>query len=200
MHLQVLNGSGVTGVAGTTASALTAKGFTVTGTGPAANYNFTSSVIQYSSAAQLPEVNTLRAEIGSVVVQQDTALGAGSLNLIVGSSFKGLATAKGPGPKSSAKALSNLAKSYGGITASTNICQDSAAFAGPDIAAARGLNQASGGLNGAGAGQAGLGWARPPCGGGPPGASSSERPAGWARRAPSWDTTSQAHRPSGYMK
>ena len=53
-------------------------------------------------------------------------------NLIVGSSFKGLATAKGPGPKSSAKALSNLAKSYGGITASTNICQDSAAFAGPD--------------------------------------------------------------------
>ena len=132
MHLQVLNGSGLAGVAGTTASALTAKGFSVTGTGPAANYNFTSSVIQYSSAAQLPEVNTLKAEIGSVVVQQDTALGAGSLNLIVGSSFKGLATAKGPGPKSSAKALSNLAKSYGGITASTNICQDSAAFAGPD--------------------------------------------------------------------
>jgi LCP family protein required for cell wall assembly len=132
VHVQVLNGSGVTGVAGTTASALTAKGFTVTGTGPAANYNFTSSVIQYSSAAQLPEVSTLKAEIGSVVVQQDTALGAGSLNLIVGSSFKGLGTAKGPGSKSSAKTLGNLAKNYNGITASTNICKDSAAFAGPD--------------------------------------------------------------------
>jgi hypothetical protein len=132
VHLQVLNGSGVTGVAGTTASALTAKGFTVTGTGPAANYSFTSSVIQYSSAAQLPEVNTLKSEIGSVVVQKDPALGAGSLNLIVGSSFKGVTTATGPGSKASAKTLGNLAKSYGGITASTNICKDSAAFAGPD--------------------------------------------------------------------
>jgi LCP family protein required for cell wall assembly len=132
VHVQVLNGSGLSGVAGTTASALTAKGFAVTGTGPAANYNFTSSVIQYSSAAQLPEVNTLKALVGPVVVQQDTALGTGSLNLIVGSSFTGLSTAKASGSKSSAKTLGNLAKSYGGITASTNICKDSAAFTGPD--------------------------------------------------------------------
>jgi LCP family protein required for cell wall assembly len=134
VHVQVLNGSGVQGVAGTTASALTAKGFAVTGTGPAANYGFTSSVIQYSSAAQLPEVNTLKALVGPVVVQRDTALGTGSLNLIVGSSFTGLSTARatGSGSKSPAKALGNLAKSYGGITASTNICKDSAAFAGPD--------------------------------------------------------------------
>jgi LCP family protein required for cell wall assembly len=134
VHVQVLNGSGLQGVAGTTASALTAKGFAVTGTGPAANYNFTSSVIQYSSAAQLPQVNTLKALIGPVTVQQDTALGTGSLNLIVGSSFNGLSTAKAAGSKSSAKTLGNLAKSYGGITASTNICRDSAAFAGPDNA------------------------------------------------------------------
>jgi hypothetical protein len=132
VHVQVLNGSGVQGVAGTTASALTTKGFAVTGTGPAANYNFTSSVIQYSSVAQLPQVNTLKALIGPVSVQQDTALATGSLNLIVGSSFNGLSTAKAAGSKSSAKTLGNLAKSYGGITASTNICQDSAAFAGPD--------------------------------------------------------------------
>ncbi len=132
VNVQVLNGSGVSGIAGTTATALTAKGFTVTGTGPAANYGFTSSVIQYSSAAQLPEVNTLKAQIGSVVVQQDAALGTGSLNLILGSSFHGLGAAKSTGGKSSAKTLGNLAKSYGGITANTNICQDSAAFAGPD--------------------------------------------------------------------
>ena len=134
VHVQVLNGSGIQGVAGTTASALTAKGFAVTGTGPAANYDFTSSVIQYSSAAQLPEVNTLKALIGPVVVQHDTALGTGSLNLIVGSSFNGLSAAKAPGAgsKSPARALGNLAKSYGGITASANICKDSAAFAGPD--------------------------------------------------------------------
>ena len=128
----MLNGSGVNGIAGTTGSALTAKGFTVTGTGPASNYNYTSSIIQYSSAAQLPEVNTLKAELSSVVVQQDTALGTGSINLILGSSFTGLTTSKGATGKSSVKTLGNLAKSYGGITANANICKDSAAFAGPD--------------------------------------------------------------------
>ncbi len=132
VQVQVLNGSGVPHVAGTTATALTAKGFTVTGTGPAANYGYTSSVIQYSSAAQLPEVNTLKTLVGPVAVQQDTALGSGSLNLILGSSFNGLGAPKSTGGKASAKSLGNLAKSYGGITASTNICKDSAAFAGPD--------------------------------------------------------------------
>ena len=68
------------------------------------------------------------------MVQQDTALGTGSLNLILGSSFQGLGAAQGTGGKSSAKTLGNLAKNYGGITASTNICKDSAAFAGPDNA------------------------------------------------------------------
>ena len=135
VHVQVLNGSGVNGIAGTTAAALTAKAFSVTGTGPAANYGYTSSVIQYSSASQLPEVNTLKAVIGgSVTAQQDTAAGAGSLNLILGSSFSGLSsgTGTGTGSRSSARTLGNLAQSYGGITASTNICSDSAAFTGPD--------------------------------------------------------------------
>jgi LCP family protein required for cell wall assembly len=131
VSVEVLNGSGVNGVAGSAATALTAKGFTVTGTGPAANYSYTSTTIQYSSAAQLPEVNTLKAALGSAVVQKDTALGAGSINLILGSNYRGLSTGKSAG-KASAKTLSNLAKSYGGITASTNICKDSAAFAGPD--------------------------------------------------------------------
>jgi LCP family protein required for cell wall assembly len=133
VSVEVLNGSGENGVAGAAATALTAKGFVVTGTGPAANYNYTATTIQYSSAAQLPEVNTLKAALGSAVVQQDTALGAGSINLILGSNYHGLSAAKS-GAKSSAKTLSNLAKSYGGITANTNICKDSAAFSGPDNA------------------------------------------------------------------
>jgi len=134
VSVQVLNGSGVTGIAGSTATALTAKGFKVTGTGPAANYAFTSNVIEYSSAAQLPEVNTLKALFSSVAVKQDAALGTNSLTLILGSSFKGLGTGSGTGSgtKSASQKLGNLAKSYGGISASTNICSDSAAFAGPD--------------------------------------------------------------------
>jgi LCP family protein required for cell wall assembly len=131
ISVQVLNGSGVNGVAGSAATALEAKGFTVTGTGPAANYSYTSTTIQYSSAAQLPEVDTLKAALGPVVAQKDAALGAGSINLILGSSYHGLSTGKGAA-RSSVKTLSNLAKSYGGITANANICKDSAAFAGPD--------------------------------------------------------------------
>jgi hypothetical protein len=69
---------------------------------------------------------------GSVMAQQDTAVGAGAPNLILGSSFNGLSSGGGTGAKSSVKTLGNLAKSYGGITANTNICRDSAAFAGPD--------------------------------------------------------------------
>ena len=133
VNVDVLNGSGVTGIAGSTASALTAKGFKVTGTGPAPNYAFTSNVIEYASAAQLPEVNTLKALFGSVAVKQDAALSANSLTLILGSSFKGLSTASGSGSaKSASQKLDNLAKSYGGITANTNICSDAAAFEGPD--------------------------------------------------------------------
>ncbi len=178
VHVEVLNGSGVNGIAGTTAAALTAKGFSVTGTGPAANYGFTSSVIQYSSASQLPEVNTLKAVIGGpVTAQQGTAMGAGSLSLILGSGFSGLTSGTGAGTKASARALGNLAKSYGGITASTNICSDSAAFAGPDSPAAGRLKPATGAETGrpnraaapggragtgAGRGYAVLGWATPP--------------------------------------
>jgi peptidoglycan hydrolase-like protein with peptidoglycan-binding domain len=133
VSVNVLNGSGVTGIAGSTAAALTAKGFKVTGTGPAPNYAFTSNVIEYSAAAQLPEVNTLKALFSSVAVKQDAALGTNSITLILGSSFKGLSTSSGSGSaKSASQKLNSLAKSYGGITANTNICSDSAAFAGPD--------------------------------------------------------------------
>ncbi len=133
VNVEVLNGSGVQGIAGTTASALTAKGFKVAGTGPAPNYAFTSNVIEYSSAAQLPAVNTLKTLFSSVAVKQDAALTSNSLTLILGSSFQGLSAAASSGStKSASQKLNSLAKSYGGITANTNICSDSAAFAGPD--------------------------------------------------------------------
>jgi len=134
VSVNVLNGSGITGIAGSTASALTAKGFKVASTGPAPNYNFTSNVIEYTSAAQLPEVNTLKALFGSVAVKQNAALNSKSLTLILGSSFKGLSTASGSSTsgQSASQKLNSLAKSYGGITANTNICSDAAAFEGPD--------------------------------------------------------------------
>ncbi len=129
VNVQVLNGSGVAGVASTAATALTGAGFHVTGQGNATNFNFTSNVIEYSSPAQLTAVNTLKARLSSVQVQQNAALAPGTISLILGSSFTGsLASA---GSSSSSSSSSRLAQSYGGITANTNICSDSTAFAGP---------------------------------------------------------------------
>ncbi len=133
VQIQVLNGAGAQGLASTASTALTSKGFKVTGQGDAANFNYTSNVIEYSSPAQLPEVNTLKSALGSVAVQQNATLGTGSITLILGSSYTGLpGTSGSTGKKASAKTLKNLAKNYNGITASTNICADSSAFAGPD--------------------------------------------------------------------
>jgi hypothetical protein len=47
----------------------------------------------------------------------------------------GVAAGSGSSAKS-AKAASNISKSYGGINASANICSDSGAFTGPDNPAA----------------------------------------------------------------
>jgi hypothetical protein len=133
VHVQVLNGAGAQGLASTASTALTSKGFKVIGQGDAANFNYTSNVIEYSSPAQLPQVNTLKSTLGPVAVQQNATLGTGSITLILGSSYTGLqGTTGSAGQKASAKSLKNLAKNYNGITASTNICADSSAFSGPD--------------------------------------------------------------------
>ena len=130
VSVQVLNGAGTQGLASTAATALTGKGFQVTGQGDAANFSYTSNVIEYSSAAQLPAVNTLKSALGPVAVQQNATLGTGSITLVLGSNYNGLQGTTGR--KQPAKTLKNLAKNYNGITASTNICADSSAFAGPD--------------------------------------------------------------------
>lgn len=130
VKLQVLNATNVAGLAAATASKLTGKGFRVTATGNAASPAATS-VIEYSSAVQLPEVNTLKTEIAGAQVKQAAGLPAGSLTLILGSSFKGLAGGTHTAKPAKSPTL-NLAKSIGGISGNANICKDSGAFAGPD--------------------------------------------------------------------
>ncbi len=133
VHLEVLNGSGTAGLASTTANGLSNIGFVVTGTGDAPNgYGYAKSVIEYSSASQLPAVNTLRREITGAKVKQVAGLPAGTLSLILGSKFNGLPsgsnTAKPKGPSVASVASSN---NYQGISGNQNICKDNSAFAGP---------------------------------------------------------------------
>jgi LCP family protein required for cell wall assembly len=131
VQLEVLNGSGTAGVATTAATGLSNLGFNVIGTGDAPNgFSYTNSVIEYGSAAQLPAVNTLKKEVASVQVQQVSSLQAGTLSLILGSKFTGLT---GSQPASKGPSLATLnTNNFQGISASQNICKDSAAFDGPN--------------------------------------------------------------------
>ena len=152
VKVQVLNGSGVAGIAAQTAAGLTSRGFDVTGTGNAASFGYTNSVIEYASAADLAEVNTLKNDISDVTEQQEAGLTPGTVELILGSDFTGLTQQASAAPTASPTAqpsatpspsptaspsgqnsgVSGLATSNGGITAAASCASDSSAFAGPD--------------------------------------------------------------------
>jgi hypothetical protein len=122
----------------------------VTGTGDAGSFAYTNSVIEYSSSADLAEVNTLKKELSQVTDLQDASLKPGTIELILGSDFTGLnpktsSSAAQPSPTSSPSAspsaspstspssssVTGLAQSTGGITAAASCASDGSAFAGP---------------------------------------------------------------------
>jgi LCP family protein required for cell wall assembly len=134
VDVQVLNGSGVAGIASTAASSLTSRGFNVVGTGDAPSFGYTNSVIEYASPADKPAVKTLRHELSNVIVQQDSSLTPGTLELIIGSAYQGLQTSPSPSasPSPSKPSVGSLAKNFNGITGNASCRSDRAAFAGPN--------------------------------------------------------------------
>jgi hypothetical protein len=149
VKVQVLNGSGVTRVASQAAAGLISRGFDVTGTGDAPHFAYTKSVIEYSTAADMPAVNTLMKQLTNVTSLQVPSLTPGTVDLILGSDFTGLApqspqatttsatgspqASSGASPSASASAsgIASLAQSNGGITAAAACTADSSAFSGP---------------------------------------------------------------------
>lgn len=125
VSVEVLNGSGVDGIAGTTADALTARGFHVLGATAALtsagtpNFDYVQSVVQYSSPADLAAARTVAAQLTNVTLQLDSSVTPGTVNLILGSDFKALGNGKGSGSTSPG----DLASQYNGYTGSTNVCR-----------------------------------------------------------------------------
>lgn len=146
VKVTVLNGSGVSGVAGQAASALSRRGFDVLGTGDAttasgvSDYSYTTSVIEYASASLRPAADTLKHQLTLVRLKLNPSLAPGTIDLILGSSFTSLApqgangSASGsPAAKPSpSRSAGSLAKKYGGITANVSCHGDQAAFQGPN--------------------------------------------------------------------
>jgi LCP family protein required for cell wall assembly len=148
VKVKVLNGSGQQGIAAQAAAALTGRGFDVTGTGNAASFAYTNSVIEYASTTDMAAVNTLKQQLTNVADLQDSSLAPGTVALILGSDFTGLTAASAtpsasatPGattssgasasPSASASGVASLAQNNNGITAAAACASDSSAFAGP---------------------------------------------------------------------
>jgi hypothetical protein len=91
-----LNGSGQHGIASQAATGLTSRGFDVTGTGNAASFAYTNSVIEYASTADMAAVNTLKQQLTNVTDLRDSTLTPGTVELILGSDFTGLAPQDSP--------------------------------------------------------------------------------------------------------
>ncbi|HUB20920.1 MAG TPA: LCP family protein [Streptosporangiaceae bacterium] len=148
VKVKILNGSGQQGIAAQAATALTSRGFDVTGTGNAASFAYTNSVIEYASTTDMAAVNTLKRQLTDVTDLQDSGLAPGTVELILGSDFTGLAAAPAtPGasatpstsassgasasPSASSSGVASLAQTNNGITAAASCASDSSAFAGP---------------------------------------------------------------------
>ncbi len=127
VRVEVMNGNGVSNEASTVAASLTSRGFNVVGTGDAPSFSYTRSVIEYASAADLPAADSLKARLSSVTLEHDASLTPGTVDLIVGSTYAGLRSRAVATPQS----VSHLSTKYSGITGSTPVCSDRAAFAGP---------------------------------------------------------------------
>jgi LCP family protein required for cell wall assembly len=141
VHVTVLNGtSPAAPLASNTAASLTARGFTVVGApANASTSNYTSSVIEYSSAADLPAARTLATQLTHVRLRQVAGITPGTVTLILGSTFTTLAahspaagsSSSSPSPSSSSSkspSVGSLANTYGGITGTANCKRDKRAF------------------------------------------------------------------------
>jgi LCP family protein required for cell wall assembly len=129
VNVKVLNGSGLQGVAAEGSADLTSRGFNVVGSGNAQNFNYTKSVVEYGSPADLAAATTVKNEFSDVEILQEPGLAPGTIVVILGSDFTSLGA---PTAASGSNPTAGLTQTFGGITGNTSICSDGSAFSGPD--------------------------------------------------------------------
>jgi LCP family protein required for cell wall assembly len=132
VHVEVLNGSGLQGVAAEGSADLTSRGFNVVGSHNALNFNYTRPVVEYASAADLPAATLLQQQFSNAEILKDPTMTPGTVDVILGSDFTALAPASSPSSSSSGGSTAGLTQTFGGITGNTSICSDGSAFSGPD--------------------------------------------------------------------
>jgi len=99
--VEVYNGSGTSGLAGTAADELTSAGYVVSTTGNADSMDYTTTEIRYASGDEGLAATLATAVPGAVSKQVDDAT-SGSLQLVLGSDFNGVGQAVTAAPAAAA--------------------------------------------------------------------------------------------------
>ncbi|WP_116453374.1 LCP family protein [Blastococcus litoris] len=89
VSVAVYNGSGISGLASSTAASLEAEGYVVTSTGNADSSQYTGTEIRYAAGDQAL-ANTLAASIPGATTAQADEPTPGTLELVIGSNFNGV--------------------------------------------------------------------------------------------------------------
>lgn len=90
VQVSVLNGSGQTGQATTTATALRGEGFVVTNVNSASNFNYATSVIEYPAGEEAQAQLVASVVQGASQLELDPSISGTDVVLITGQSFTGI--------------------------------------------------------------------------------------------------------------
>ena len=112
---EVLNGSGKTGLASKVMNVLTGKGFTAGSTGNTASR--TMSIVEYGSGGT-SSAQQVASALGGLTTQSSSSLPAGSVRVLIGTSYKG-PTSDTPGSGGGGGSSSSSSSSGGGQNSSS---------------------------------------------------------------------------------
>jgi len=118
IRVQVLNGAGTSGLAGTVSSDLTQAGYTVTGTADAASYGYTTSEIEYGPGQQAVARQFASSISGATEAVPDSSLSGDNLIFIVGSSFQSV-TSNSTGSSSTSSTSSGASQPPSNVVTNT---------------------------------------------------------------------------------
>ena len=114
VSVQVLNGNGTSGAANTAATALRNAGFTVSSTGDAASFTYSSNEVEYGPSG-LAAAQLLQSSLtGGATLVPDSSLSGSSVILVVGSHYAGV-SAPGSGTSTSTTTTTTLPTSAANV-------------------------------------------------------------------------------------
>jgi LCP family protein required for cell wall assembly len=97
VRIRVLNGAGVSGLAGKTAADLQSDGFEISGRGDADSFHYVQSVIRFGQGQQDKAALVQSVITGGAEMQPDPSLVGTDLVLVLGSNFGGVQHLQSPG-------------------------------------------------------------------------------------------------------